>query len=885
MKNRILFIMGLVLTSAMMFAQNTPVGMHYQAIARDADGQLIANENMVIKVEIMTMEPKEQVMYSEMHSAVSNTFGLINLSIGEGKKTDGAFGDIPWSQQNVWARISIKQSEDNSFRIVTSSKLYSVPYAYYAVEAGNISETESFLKSGSPSGGNTWSLKGNKNADNHNDPPVIGTTDYVPIVFVTDDQERMRITEDGEIQLNGNLDVGGSAVIQEDLTVYQDVHLNTQGGATDINGPTTIGGAGMNLATFTGDVKIDKTLEVDGETDLNSALRVNNASTTLLTGTLNVNEDTDLDANLNVDGTTDLNDALRVNNAATTVLTGTLNVNEDTDLDADLNVDGETDLNNSFRVNNTSSSVLTGTLNVNENTDLDKDLNVDGNSNLVGTLTVGNTTNLNNTLTVANSTTLNNTLTVANATTLNNTLTVANTTTLNGVTNVNNSLNVQRSAPDGQYVATFTNTDGGNGDGIKIKLGKHKTNLAPPAIPPLLTAAQQAQIQSLLDCNVPVASKPQIVLDIVAEGIVADIQMIGGLAVGIGNLLIDEINLKLGLPAGIGPLNTPTIGFTVPIIDEDISVGPIQIIPYTQIIPAIPNVDLSTFGIPAFDFSDLSFLGIPNLCLSGGGSPLNNANKFIQFTDNADLPMGSIRAVSVTNWAQNYLNPVFLFKLRGALTSTVDKKHAQYHFKAEVSAALKDYASIGVEYSSGNGDYAEWLERANPRESITPGDIVAVVGGKISKDLKDAEQVMVVSHNPIVLGNVPPEGKTPLGNNIAFMGQVPVKVMGPIQTGDYIVTQGEIPGYGYGKSQDEMTIEDFKHAVGRSWDNDMTEGPKMVNTVVGVHNGDYFKVLKKYEAKFVELESKVELSSNKFESLESKVNVLTELLMPSTVQK
>jgi len=968
MKTHIFLIFGFLALTGFLVAQDNHIGMHYQAIARDADGELLANEQLVIKVEMMTIEPNEAIIYSEMHTAESNAFGLINLTIGHGEKTRGSFGEIPWQNQNIWSRISVKKQNDTDFRIVTSSKLYSVPYAYYAAEAGTVSDSESILKNGSPSGGNTWSLKGNKNADNHNDPPVIGTTDYVPVVIVTDDEERIRITEDGEIQLTGNLDVGGSAVIQEDLTVYQDVFLNTQGGSTTIDGPTTIGGPGMNQAIFTGPVQMDKTLNVDGETDLNSALRVNNASSTVLTGTLNViqdtdldadlnvdgetdlnsalrvnnaastvltgtlnvnqdtdldadlnvdgetdlnsalrvnnaastvltgtlnvNQDTDLDADLNVDGETDLNSALRVNNAASTVLTGTLNVNQDADLDADLNVDGETDLNSALRVNNASSTVLTGTLNVNQFTDLDADLNVDGNSNLGGTLTVANNTNLNNTLTVANATTLNNTLTVANATTLNNTLTVANTATLNGVTNVNNSLNVTRNAPDGQYVATFTNTDNGNGDGIKIKLGKHKTTLAPPALPPLMTPAQQAQIISLLDCNVPIANKPQIVLNIVAEGIQADVQMIGGLAVGIGNLLIDEINGELGLPVNFPGINFPAISTPqIPMPD------PIPNIPGAQItggfpllygfelIPSIPNVSLASFGIPDFDFSDLSFLGIPNLCLSDGGSPLNNNNKFIQFTDNADAPMGSIRAVSVTNWAQNYLNPLFLFKLRGALTSTVDKKHAQYHFKAEVSAALKDYATIGVEYSSGNGDYAEWLERADHRESITPGDIVAVVGGKISRDLENAEQVMVVSHNPIVLGNMPPEGRTIFGNNIAFMGQVPVKVMGPIESGDYIVTHGEIPGYGYGKSQDEMTIEDFKYAVGRSWDVDLSEGPKMVNTVVGVHNGDYFKVLQKYEAKFQDLESKLEASNNNFETLEARVNQLSDMLAPSTANK
>ena len=71
----------------------------------------------------------------------------------------------------------------------------------------------------------------------------------------------------------------------------------------------------------------------------------------------------------------------------------------------------------------------------------------------------------------------------------------------------------------------------------------------------------------------------------------------------------------------------------------------------------------------------------------------------------------------------------------------------------------QNYLHSLVEYASGNGDYAEWLERFAPMENISAGDIVAVKAGKITKDLEGAEQIMAVSHKPIVLGNTPPKGK------------------------------------------------------------------------------------------------------------------------------
>lgn len=200
------------------------------------------------------------------------------------------------------------------------------------------------------------------------------------------------------------------------------------------------------------------------------------------------------------------------------------------------------------------------------------------------------------------------------------------------------------------------------------------------------------------------------------------------------------------------------------------------------------------------------------------------------------------------------------------MSSKIDKLHAQYHFKNEITAALKDYSTLGVEYSSGNGDYAEWLQRIDKSELINAGDIVGITGGKITKDLKDAEQVMVVSSNPIILGNFPAEGKNNQGNNVAFMGQVPVKIIGPVVSGDFIVGQSSTPGYGVAKHLNQMSIEDYKLAVGRSWETDESEGPKMINTVVGVHNGSFLNMVK-------DLKKKTDENERRLKAIEAKLNI------------
>jgi hypothetical protein len=159
----------------------------------------------------------------------------------------------------------------------------------------------------------------------------------------------------------------------------------------------------------------------------------------------------------------------------------------------------------------------------------------------------------------------------------------------------------------------------------------------------------------------------------------------------------------------------------------------------------------------------------------------------------------------------------------------------------------------GVIYESGFGDYAEWLPRLDPNEKMVPGQIVGVFGGKISSKTEGAEQVMVISRAPIVLGNMPAEGNESLNEKVAFMGQVFTWVLGEVESGDYIVALGD-SGYGYGKSADELTVADLGRIVGRAWDG-QAGGKGLVNVVVGVEASEEAAILKGMEARIADRES------------------------------
>lgn len=157
--------------------------------------------------------------------------------------------------------------------------------------------------------------------------------------------------------------------------------------------------------------------------------------------------------------------------------------------------------------------------------------------------------------------------------------------------------------------------------------------------------------------------------------------------------------------------------------------------------------------------------------------------------------------------------------------------------------------NVGVAYESGAGDYAEWLLRADANEAILPGDIVGVIGGKISKNYIHAEKFMVVSSAPIVLGNMPENKEEELNaEKVAFMGQVPVKVQGKVAIGDYIVPSGEGNGIAIAVHPKNMLAKDYKRIIGVAWEESKPgELVSMINTAVGINNNDMANVIEEMQ--------------------------------------
>jgi len=149
--------------------------------------------------------------------------------------------------------------------------------------------------------------------------------------------------------------------------------------------------------------------------------------------------------------------------------------------------------------------------------------------------------------------------------------------------------------------------------------------------------------------------------------------------------------------------------------------------------------------------------------------------------------------------------------------------------------AIDAVDSTSVAYKTTGADFAEILPMAEGAKAQEATEIVPVHAGKIG-DWNRADQFMVISNQAGFVGNDPGREVEAEGRHhrIAFLGQVPVKVHGTVNTGDYIIASEKNDGTGIAKSADTVGIDQMNRVVGRAWESSEEKGLKTVNTAVGL---------------------------------------------------
>lgn len=123
----IVLILGFNLSSE----AQVPSGIPYQAVARDASGNLLVNQMVGFRLSILSDNPATgTVHYQEIHSVMTTDLGQINLSIGSGTVVSGVFSNIPWSDSQVRLQVEMDPSGGTSYSVSGVTVFGTVPYAF-----------------------------------------------------------------------------------------------------------------------------------------------------------------------------------------------------------------------------------------------------------------------------------------------------------------------------------------------------------------------------------------------------------------------------------------------------------------------------------------------------------------------------------------------------------------------------------------------------------------------------------------------------------------------------------------------------------------------------------------------------------------------------------
>ncbi|MEM6772698.1 MAG: hypothetical protein AAF597_19120, partial [Bacteroidota bacterium] len=119
-----------------LYAQ-APSGFRFQAVARDAMNDVMATDNIAVRVSLLRGGPSGAVGYSERHEVTTTDLGVFDLHIGNGVGLSGDINTLDWGSDSYFLKIDIDPDGGTNYVNLGASQLLSVPYALYAKESGS----------------------------------------------------------------------------------------------------------------------------------------------------------------------------------------------------------------------------------------------------------------------------------------------------------------------------------------------------------------------------------------------------------------------------------------------------------------------------------------------------------------------------------------------------------------------------------------------------------------------------------------------------------------------------------------------------------------------------------------------------------------------------
>lgn len=117
--------LSLICSFHLAFSQSSK-GFHYQAVARDNAGAVLANTAVNLRFQVREATATGTIVYQETHAPTTNTFGLIQAQIGKGTTEIGDFASLDWAGDDYFLSVELNGSS------MGTTLFEAVPYAKVA---------------------------------------------------------------------------------------------------------------------------------------------------------------------------------------------------------------------------------------------------------------------------------------------------------------------------------------------------------------------------------------------------------------------------------------------------------------------------------------------------------------------------------------------------------------------------------------------------------------------------------------------------------------------------------------------------------------------------------------------------------------------------------
>ncbi|MFA9198497.1 MAG: tail fiber domain-containing protein [Aquirufa sp.] len=139
-----------LLVSFFAFSQNN--GINFQGVGRNSSGAVLAAQKISLRFSVVQGSETGIVEYVESKEATTNAQGIFSVVIGDGTQISktGNFTDVNWKIYPKFLKVEMDPAGGTSFAAMGSTRLQSVPFAYYAngVNADNVDGVLSASKGG-----------------------------------------------------------------------------------------------------------------------------------------------------------------------------------------------------------------------------------------------------------------------------------------------------------------------------------------------------------------------------------------------------------------------------------------------------------------------------------------------------------------------------------------------------------------------------------------------------------------------------------------------------------------------------------------------------------------------------------------------------------------